>query len=99
MEIKMLAQKSCKNQKTAKSKKWIYIKKAEAFKVINLNTQLGLFLTSGARKTFIKLKQAFIKASILNRFDPERHIQIETDVLGYAIGRIFSQLTSDDLGQ
>ena len=29
----------------------------------------------------------------------ERHIRIETDVLAYAIDRIFSQLTSDNLGQ
>ena len=47
----------------------------------------------------IKLKQAFVKALILNHIDLERYIQIETDVLGYAIGRIFTQLTSDNLGQ
>ncbi len=36
---------------------------------------------------------------ILNHFDPKRHIQIETDTSNYAIGEIFSQLTSDDLSQ
>ena len=41
----------------------------------------------------------FVEASILNHFDPERHIWIETDVFGYAISGILSQLTLDDLGQ
>ncbi len=41
----------------------------------------------------------FVETSILNHFDPERHIQIETDVSGYAIGEIPSQLTSDDSGR
>ena len=57
------------------------------------------FLTSGARKAFTELRQAFIKALILHHFDPERHIRIETDESGYAIGGILSQLTSDDLGR
>ncbi len=38
-----------------------------------------------------------MEALILNHFDLERHIRIETDVSGYAIGGILSQLTSDDL--
>ena len=46
-----------------------------------------------------KLRQIFIEASILNHFDSECHIQIETDVLSYAINRILSQLTSNNLGQ
>ena len=41
----------------------------------------------------------FVEALILNHFDLEYHIQIEIDASGYAIGRIFSQLTLDDLGQ
>ncbi len=41
----------------------------------------------------------FVEAPILNHFDPERHIQIETDASDYALGRILSQLTSDDLGR
>ncbi len=36
---------------------------------------------------------------ILNHFDPKCHIQIETDVSGYSIGEILSQLTLDDSGQ
>ena len=95
------AQKSCKgqkNQKIAKSKKWIRAEKAETSKAKNLG-QSGLFLTVDARKPFTKLTQAFVKALILNHFDSERYIRIETDVSGYAIGGILSQLTSNDLGR
>ena len=74
----------------AKSKKWIYTKKAKASKAKNLNSQLKLFLISGTKKTFIKLRQAFIKTPILNHFDLERYIQIKTDTSGYTIGGIFS---------
>ena len=83
----------------AKSKKWIYAKKIEVFRAKNLSSQSRLFLTSGARKTFIKLRQIFVETPILNHFDLERHIQIDIDVLSYAINRIFSQLTSNDFGQ
>ena len=48
------------------------------------------FLTSGARKAFTKLRQAFIKAPILHHFDSEHHIRVETDASGYAIGGVFS---------
>ena len=48
------------------------------------------FLTPGAKLAFTKLRQAFLKALILYYFDLERHIQIETDVSGYAIGGVFS---------
>ena len=53
------------------------------------------FLTADARQAFIQLRQVFTEASILSHFDPERHIRIETDASGYAIGGILSQLTSD----
>ena len=58
-----------------------------------------MFFTSEAKKPFIKLRQAFVEAPILNHFDSKCHIQIEIDVSGYAIGGIFSQLTLNDLGQ
>ncbi len=45
------------------------------------------------------MRQAFLEAPILNHFDPERHIRIETDASGYTIGGVLSQLTSDDLGR
>ena len=53
------------------------------------------FLTPGAKLAFTELRQAFLKAPILYHFDPERHIWIETDASGYAIGGILSQLTSE----
>ncbi len=92
------AQKSRKGQKTAKSKKWIWAKKAEASRAKNLG-QSGLFLTANARRAFTELRQVFVKAPILNHFNSERHIRIETDASGYAIGGILSQLTSDHLGR
>ena len=79
----------------AKSKKWIQAKKAEASRTKNLG-QLETFFISKAKKIFIKLKQAFIKAPILNYFGSEYHIQIEIDIFGYAISRIFGYLTSDN---
>ena len=51
------------------------------------------FLTSNAREAFNRLRQAFTKAPILRHFDPECYIRIKTDVLGYAIGEVLSQLT------
>ncbi len=92
------AQKSCRGQKTAKSKKWIRAKKAEVSRAKNLG-QSGSFLTADARKAFTELRQAFLEAPILNHFDSERHIRIETDNSDYAMGGVLSQLTSDDSGQ
>ena len=56
------------------------------------------FLIFGARKAFTELRQTFIKAPILHHFDPKHHIWVETDASGYAIGGVFSQLSSDDSG-
>ena len=44
------------------------------------------------KKTFNYLRLAFIEASIFIHFDLESHIQIEIDILRYAIGRVLSQL-------
>ncbi len=57
-----------------------------------------MFLISRAKQIFIKLRQVFIKALILNYLDLECHIQIETDTSSYVISKILNQLTSDDLG-
>ena len=54
-------------------------------------------LTSKAREAFNLLRQAFTKAPIFRHFSPECHIRIKTDVSGYAIGGILSQLTFDQL--
>ena len=53
------------------------------------------FLTLDAKEAFNQLKQAFTKVLILRHFDPECHIQIETDVSSYTIGGVLSKLTSD----
>ena len=64
----------------------------------NLNGAIG-YLTPGAKQAFTQLRQVFTKASILQHFDSECHIRIKTDVSSYAIGRVPSQLTSDNLDQ
>ena len=48
------------------------------------------FLTPKAKLAFAKLRQVFLKAPILQHFDLKRHIRIETDVSGYAIGGVLS---------
>ena len=73
------------------------VQKRSKFK--NLYKSTSDFLIPGARLAFTKLRQAFLKALILHHFDPERHIRIETDASGYAIGRVLSQLTLDNLGR
>ena len=80
-----------------KSKKWIHAKKAETSKVKNLG-QSNTFLIANARKAFTKLRQAFVEAPILNHFDFKRYISIKINALDYAIGKILSQLTSNNLG-
>ena len=57
------------------------------------------FLTPRARLAFTKLRQTFVKAPILHHLDPECYILVETDVSGYVIGGVFSQLTLDNSGQ
>ena len=56
-----------------------------------------IFLTPGARETFNQLKQAFTKAPILQHFDPEYHIRIETNASDYIIDGKLSYLISDHL--
>ena len=50
------------------------------------------FLTPDARTAFNRLRLAFTEAPILRHFDPECHIQIETNASGYAISGMLSQL-------
>ena len=59
----------------------------------NLNRATGE-LTPDARQAFTQLWQAFTKAPILQQFDPEYHIRIETDVSDYAIGGVLIQFTN-----
>ncbi len=53
------------------------------------------FLTSGAKEVFIHLQKAFTKALILRHFDLKCHIRIETDVSGYVISEVLSQMILD----
>ena len=53
------------------------------------------FLTPDVKKAFNYLRLAFIKALIFQHLDLKSHIQIETDVSGYAIGGVLSQLNLD----
>ena len=55
----------------------------------NLNGATG-YLTPDARQAFTQLKQTFTKAPILQHFDSECHIRIETDMSDYTIGRVLS---------
>ena len=48
------------------------------------------YLTPSAKRVFTQLRQAFTKALILWHFDPEDHIQIETDASDYAIDWVLS---------
>ena len=57
----------------------------------NLNGATG-YLTPKARL-------GFTKALILQHFDLECHIWIETNASNYAIGGVLSKLTSDHLGR
>ena len=52
--------------------------------------RVASYLSPNAKQAFIQLKQAFIQAPILRHFDLKCHIQIKTDVSGYAIGRVLS---------
>ena len=57
------------------------------------------YLTLAAKKAFNHLRHAFSQALILQHFDLERHIRIETDTSSYAIVKIPNQLILDNLGQ
>ena len=55
------------------------------------------FLTPVTKETFYSLRQAFTEALILQHYDPECHIRIQTDASSYAMRRVLNQLTSDYL--
>ena len=58
-------------------------------------TRESIFVALNTKKTFNHLRLAFKKASILWYFDLKSYIQIETDVSGYVIDRVLSQLNLD----
>lgn len=53
------------------------------------SSRLGFFILK-TRLAFAKLRQIFIKATILHYFNLKCHMQIKIDVSGYVIDRIFS---------
>lgn len=55
------------------------------------------FFTFEVRLLFTKLRQIFVKAPILYNFNLDCHIWIKTGISEYAIDRIFSQLTLNNL--
>lgn len=55
------------------------------------------FLTFKTKKAFNHLKQIFAQAPILQYFNLKRYIQIKTNISGYAIDNVLSQLSSDQL--
>ena len=96
---KSKSQKSAKSQKLSKSGKSKDEKSKKRSKSGNLPNfdakDTGpSFLTPKARSAFNRLRLVFTKAPIFWHFDPECHIQIETDAWGYAIGDVLSQLAS-----
>ena len=76
----------------------------ESTKRGDANTKKGVkvakgsnYLTSASKKAFNHLRHVFTQAPIFQHFDPEQHIWIETNISDYAINKVPSQLTLDDL--
>lgn len=61
------------------------------------NSTRKSFFTFEAKKTFIHLQKSFTKAPILRHFDLECYIRIKTDVSGYTISGVLSQMTLNQL--
>ena len=80
--------KLSKSQKSAKLGK----KLSKSRNLLNFDAKKNgpSFLTLDAKTVLNHLWLAFIKAPILWHFDPECHIRIETNTLGYAIGDVLS---------
>ena len=75
-----------KNQaKTTKSKILVKSKNHDFPKSRTEKAGTGYF-TLKARLAFTQLRQACVEALIFHYFNPESHIRIETNTLGYAIG-------------
>lgn len=51
------------------------------------------FLTLETKKYFIYLQKNFIQAIIFGFFDTKRYIYIKTDILGYIINRVLTQIS------
>ena len=95
-----LAKKSgkSKSQKTSKFRKSAKSGKDSSKSENSPNfdaTEIGpSFVTPKASLAFNRLWLAFTEAPILWHFDPKCHIWIETNISGYVIGGVLSQLAS-----
>ena len=98
MSGKLSKSRKSKNKKISKSwnlaKSGKKLSKSENSTKFNITKAKSKFLTLDARTAFNYLRLAFTEALILWHFDPECHIWIEINALGYAINRVLSQLTS-----
>ena len=72
-----------------------YVNHAVSNFVNNSAKNVSNYQTPDAKRAFDQLRQAFTKAPILQHFDPEQYIRIETNASGYAISGMLSQLTND----
>ena len=72
-----------------------YVSHAVSNFVNNSAKNVNNYPTPDAKKAFDQLRQSFTKAPILQHFNLEQFIRVETDASGYAISRVLSQLTSD----
>ena len=85
---KLKSKKTSKSRNSAKSRK----KLSKSKNSTNFNTtEVGpKFLIPNARTIFNHLQLAFIEALILQHFNPEYYIWIETDASSFAIGGVLS---------
>ena len=67
------------------------------FSMFKKSTGAG-YLTSGTKKTINHLWHGFTQPPIFQHFNLKCYIWSETDVSGYAIGKVLSQLILDNLG-
>ena len=96
---KSKGQRSAKSRKLSKSRKSKGEKSKKPPKSgnspnFNVKNTGPNFLTPKARSALNCLRLLFIETPILWHFDPECHIWIKTDALGYAIDSVLSQLAS-----
>ena len=63
--------------------------------VSNFAKNVSNYLTPDAKRAFDQLCQAFTKVPILQHFDLEQYIRVETNASGHAIGKVLSQLTNN----
>ena len=84
---KLSKSRKLKSKKLAKSKKLLKSENSSNFGVMEAGPN---FLTPNARITFNRLWLTFIKVPILWYFDPQYHIKIKTDALGYAINGVLN---------